>query len=312
MRDKILMNQTTIATGVSCSGIGLHTGERVRMQLRPAPENTGVVFQRTDLGGPPIPAISGNVSGARFSTCLAASGREVRTVEHLLSAAYGMAVDNLIVEIDGPEVPILDGSAAPYVRLLTRAGIANQSAPRRYLKVRRPIEVSERDSCSRVFPSRHLQISYAIDFEHPSIPYQEFRMTLSPARYQREVAAARTFCRLEDVQRLREMGLGRGGSLNNAVVVSRDGLLNGGLRFRDEFVRHKVLDLLGDLFLAGFPLLGHIVAYRAGHSLHTRLVRKLISTGDAWDFALQNGLPADSVPLPAPMERPVLVGGAIS
>lgn len=293
------MRQQTIARTVRCTGVGLHTGRRVSLALRPAPENSGIQFIRRDLGRKPVPALLGNLSDTSFATCLTKGGREVRTVEHLLSAAYGLEIDNLTVELDAPEVPILDGSAAPFVRLLSQAGIVRQRRTRRYLVVRRPFQIIDRDRTIQVFPSRGLRISYAIDFQHPMIPYQEISMAVTPDRFIQEIAPARTFCRLEEVEQLRAMGLVRGGSLDNAVVVSRDRLLNGNLRFRNEFVRHKILDLLGDLTLAGHRLLGHIVAYRAGHELHARFIGGLLAARGSWDLV------TGAVPVPRPESTPL-------
>lgn len=278
------MYQQTITKPVRCSGSGLHTGLPVNMVLKPAPENSGIQFFRKDLGNQPIPALNANLSDTRYATSLASGGVEVRTVEHLMSALYGLEIDNLQVELNGPEVPILDGSAAPFVRLLTQAGVVPQRSLRRYLAVRRKVEVVDGDRKIQVFPSSGLRVSYAIDFQHPLIPYQEISMSITPERYLGEIASARTFCRLEDVKRLRALGLVRGGSLQNAVVVTQNRFLNGNLRYRNEFVRHKILDLLGDLGLAGHRLLGHIVAFRAGHELHTRFLTALLSDPDAWEL----------------------------
>jgi UDP-3-O-[3-hydroxymyristoyl] N-acetylglucosamine deacetylase len=302
------MRQQTIAREVRCTGIGLHTGQRVNLVVKPAAENTGIQFVRRDLGRKAIPALHRHLSDTRYATCLARGEREVRTVEHLLSAAYGLEVDNLTVELDGPEVPILDGSSAPFVRVLSQAGVIRQRRPRRYLVVRKPFEVVDGDSKIQVLPSRGLRISYAIDFQHPMIPYQEISMAMSPDRFLREIAPARTFCRLEEVEQLRSMGLVQGGSLDNAVVVSRDGLLNGNLRFRNEFVRHKILDLLGDLTLAGSRLLGHVVAFRAGHRLHARFIGELLAARGVWDL-VSGTIPVRKTD-PAPLEPAVATGSA--
>ena len=300
------MFQRTIARSVDCAGVGLHTGRRVRMVLKPGPEGSGIRFLRRDLGRRTIPALYTHIADTRYATCLRRGDREVRTVEHLLAAAYGLEIDNLTVELDGPEVPILDGSAAPFVRLLAEAGGITQKRPRKYLLIRRPFEIVDGDKRIQVLPAAGLRLSYAIDFQHPMIPYQEISMTVTPERFLREIAPARTFCRLEEVEQLRSMGLVRGGSLDNAVVVSRDRLLNGQLRFHNEFVRHKILDLLGDLCLAGYRMAGHVVAFRAGHQLHTRFVAELLATPDAWELSTRPvAAPAlEAVPVASPVAAP--------
>ncbi len=301
--------QQTIAKPIGCSGCGLHTGRQVNMVLKPAPENSGIQFFRKDLGNRPIPALNANLSDTRYATSLSAGGMEVRTVEHLMSAVYGLEIDNLHVELNGPEVPILDGSAAPFVHLLTKAGVVPQRSLRRYLAVRRKVEVVDGDRKIQVFPSSGLRVSYAIDFQHPLIPYQEISMSINPERYLGEIAPARTFCRLEDVKQLRALGLVRGGSLQNAVVVTQNGFLNGNLRYRNEFVRHKILDLLGDLGLAGHRILGHIVAFRAGHALHTRFLTALLSDPEAWELVTR---PAPASASEAGSLEPAVAAGSPS
>ena len=279
------MRQQTIAEKVSCTGIGLHSGRLVQLALHPARANAGIVFARTDLpGAPEIPARPGAVSSTQFATTLARDGVSVATVEHLLAAVHALGIDNLRVELDGPEVPVMDGSAASFAWLLREAGFFPQRAPRPVLRIRRPIAVEEGDRRILVEPARALRVSYAVDFEHPAIGRQEFQLDrLDAGLFEREVAGARTFGFLSEVQDLWRAGFARGGSLENAVVLDAEGVVNpGGLRWPDEFVRHKVLDLLGDLALIGLPLLGHVVVERGGHSLHQRLVAAVLDTPEAW------------------------------
>ena len=277
-----MTQQTTIRREVSCSGIGLHNGAAVGLLLRPARAGSGIRFVRTDLGGVAIPATPEHLDTCNFATRLRAGQASVGTVEHLLSALYGMGVDNVLLEIDGPEVPILDGSAVPFLDLLAEAGIRVLAEPRRYLQVTRPVSVVDQGKEIVVLPAPDLQVSYRIDFSHPAIGCQERTVALSALTYSREVAPARTFTFVRDVEALRKVGLAQGGSLTNAVVLDDRRLLNSDLRFEDEFVRHKLLDLIGDLALLGRPLLGHVMAFRAGHDLHGRLVRELLCRTDSW------------------------------
>jgi len=285
---------TTIADPVAIRGVGLHGGQRVTMSLRPAPPGTGVVFVRTDLGGVEVPAVVGNLARTSYATTLESGGAVVATVEHLLSAVVGLGIDDLRVELDAGEVPIMDGSAAPMVRLLEQAGVRRSGMPRRVMRIRRPVTVREGDKSISITPGRGLNVRYAIAFNHPAIGASQREFTLRRRTYIRDIAAARTFCRLDEVEALRMAGLARGGSLENALVVDDDGLMNGPLRYRDEFVRHKILDLLGDLALLGASVEGTIHARRAGHDLHTRLVRELVAQPEAWSL-----VPAAPVTRPA-------------
>ena len=277
-----MARRTTIASPVDAHGVGLHTGRTFSLRLEPAPAGTGVVFVRTDRDDREIPATLDSLSRLAHATTLAADGVSVGTVEHLLSAVVGLGIDDLRVLVDGEEIPVLDGSAAPFVALLADAGRSTTSQPRQAIRIRRTVSVRDGERWVRVEPARELQIRYTIDFDHPAIGHSERRFTLDPRSYAKEIAPARTFCRLEEVEKLRAAGLVRGGSLDNAVVVGPDGPLNGPLRFRDEFVRHKILDLLGDLALLGAPLLGRITAVRAGHALHARLMSALLEERRAW------------------------------
>jgi UDP-3-O-[3-hydroxymyristoyl] N-acetylglucosamine deacetylase len=276
-----LRKQTTLRREVATAGIGLHSGRRVNLRLRPAAAGTGIRFRRADLGGTVIPAAPASLDRCAYATNLREGEATVSTVEHLLSALYGRGVDNVEVEVDDAELPILDGSALPFLELLREAGVRDLSEPRRYLEVSRPISLVEQGKEIVVRPSARLEVTYLIDFEHPAIGRQERTVVLDPASYAREVAPARTFTFVRDVEALRHIGLALGGSLTNAVVLDDRRLLNATLRFPDEFVRHKILDLVGDLALLGRPLLGHVMAFRAGHDLHGRLVSALLSRPDA-------------------------------
>lgn len=285
----------TIRRETECTGIGLHSGKRVNLTLRPAPVGHGVVFRRSDLGGAEVPAKRENLAAIDYATTLSRNGASVSTTEHILSAVYALGVDNLIVELDGPELPIMDGSAAPFVYLLHEAGIKEQSERRRYLRIRKPVFVGQDDKSMALYPADDFRISYTIRFHHPMVGYQTGTFDLDPERYASEVAPARTFCFLKDVEALRKKGLALGGSLDNAVVLDDVSILNEKLRFDDEFVRHKVLDAIGDLALIGMPILGHVVAYRAGHALHSQLVARLLASPDAWEI---DTLPVAETPGP--------------
>lgn len=271
-----MSHQRTLNRSVACEGVGLHTGVRVRMTLGPAPAYRGVVFRRTDLpGSPSIEARPENVADTHYATTLAKDGVSVKTIEHVMSALAGMGVDNVVVEMSGPEVPVMDGSAAPFVELIREAGLRRQFAPKTFLKVRQPIQVEIGKRSLYLVPSQRLRVIYTMCFDHPLLGEQTCGMEVGRERYARDVAPSRTFGFLRDVEMLHRMGLAKGGSLENAVVVAEDGILNGPLRFPDELVRHKVLDLIGDLYLLGKPVLGTIVAHGAGHQLHLSLVRRI-------------------------------------
>ena len=275
--------ERTLARRISCEGVGLHTGGACRLALVPAPPRTGRVFVRTDLGGLEVPATLSNVGKANYATCLVREGIRISTAEHLLAALYALGVDNLRIELDAEEVPILDGSAAPFVGLVREAGIVDQEELRRYITISRPLRLVEEDKQISVHPSSAFRVTYAIDFEHASLGYQELSADLwSTQAFVEKLAPARTFVLERDIAELRRAGLARGGSLANAVVLSESGTLSGPLRFEDEPVRHKMLDLTGDLALLGRPLKGHVIAYRAGHDLHAALARMISHRTDAW------------------------------
>lgn len=268
--------QATLRTGVSIEGVGLHSGHPVRAHFLPAPPGTGLLFVRTDRGQIRIPAQVSSASTFDYATTLSADGISIGTVEHLLSAAAGEGLDNCLVEIDGPEVPILDGSALPFVRLFHAAGFERQDAPVHPLALDRDVSLERGDRSIRYTPgSDALTITYEIDFRHPYVGKQALTWVARSTDYAAQIAPARTFGFLREVEELRSRGLARGGSLQNAIVLDDEGILSGPLRFRDEFVRHKVLDLLGDLALLGRPLTGQIHAHKAGHALHVEFARAL-------------------------------------
>jgi UDP-3-O-[3-hydroxymyristoyl] N-acetylglucosamine deacetylase len=267
--------QRTIKRPVSACGIGLHTGYEVKIELHPAPANTGIVFRRIDLQAFEIEAVRTWVSRVVLATTLMKRGVMLSTVEHLLSAVYGYGIDNLYVDIDSMEVPILDGSALPFVELLEEAQVEDQPEERTFLVIDRLIRLEDGDKFISIEPNSSFRISYEIDFAHPSIGCQSLDFQLTSASYRREVAFARTFGFYDEVEELRKKGLIQGGTLENAVVLDAEGVMNGSLRAPDEFVRHKVLDLIGDISLCGYPIIGHIRAYKAGHALHTNLATEI-------------------------------------
>jgi UDP-3-O-[3-hydroxymyristoyl] N-acetylglucosamine deacetylase len=268
---------------VECSGIGLHSGAPVCIRILPAPPGTGIVFRRIDLDGFEIEAISRNVARVSYATSLMKKGVFISTTEHLLSAFIGMGVDNATVELDNLELPILDGSALPFVELIRKVGIRKQRRPRKYLKILREVEMREGNKFISVHPADSYSISYSINFPHPLIGKETLQVELSNGSYLRHIAGARTFGSREDEKAMRNMGLIRGASRENCIVLTRDGIENGPLRFADEFVRHKVLDLVGDLALLGKPILGRIVADRAGHAMHTALVSRILRDKTLWE-----------------------------
>ena len=277
----------TIADTVSFSGIGLHSGVPVTIRLLPAPAGCGIVFRRTDLDNFEIAATGRNVAKVSYATSLMRQGVLIQTTEHLLSALIGLGVDNVIVEIDNLELPILDGSALPYVEAFRSIGLRTQRRRREYLRILKSMEVREGDKFIGVYPGEGYSVSYKIDFPTP-IGKQGFSVDLATRDYAAQIAPARTFGFKEDEEMLRNMGLIRGVSEESAIILNRQRVLNGPLRFDDEFVRHKVLDLIGDLALAGHHILGHVVAERAGHAMHTALVSRLLRDRSAWELTTQS------------------------
>jgi UDP-3-O-[3-hydroxymyristoyl] N-acetylglucosamine deacetylase len=253
------------------------------MRIAPAASGTGIVFRRTDLDGFEVEAVSRNVARVSYATSLMKKGVLISTTEHVLSAFIGLGIDNAIVELDNLELPILDGSAKPFVEMIQKAGIRKQRKARKYLKIRRELEMREGNKSIGVYPASSYSVSYSINFPHPLIGKETFEVELTNGSYLRQIAAARTFGSREDEQAMRNMGLIRGASRENCIVLTRDGIENGPLRFSDEFVRHKVLDLVGDLALLGKQLLGKVVADRAGHAMHTALVSRLLRDKTLWE-----------------------------
>jgi UDP-3-O-[3-hydroxymyristoyl] N-acetylglucosamine deacetylase len=261
----------------------LHSGAPVNLRILPAPPGTGIVFRRTDLDGFEVEAISRNVARVSYATSLMKKGVLISTTEHILSAFIGMGIDNAMVELDNLELPILDGSARPFVEMIQRAGIRKQRRARKFLKIRRELEMRDGNKFIAVYPADTYSVSYSINFPHPFIGKETFRVTLSNGNYLQHIAGARTFGLREDERAMRNMGLIRGASRENCIVLTRDGVENGPLRFPDEFVRHKVLDLVGDLALLGKQILGNVVADRAGHAMHTALVSRILRDKTLWE-----------------------------
>jgi UDP-3-O-[3-hydroxymyristoyl] N-acetylglucosamine deacetylase len=272
--------QRTLRRQISCAGIGLHSGHKVTLTLRPAAADTGIIFRRTDVGIE-IPATVKHVSAVHYATVLGRDGATVETVEHLLAALVSVGIDNVVVELTHNEVPIMDGSAAPFLFLVQEAGVKRLSAPRRFMKILRPVQLANSDKRIAIYPSDHFKVSYTISFDHPVLRHQSRTERITEQSFAESIAPARTFGFLKDVETLRQHGLALGGSLENAIVIGDAGVLNA-LRFEDEFVRHKILDVVGDLALVGHPIVGHVVVHRGGHALHTALAAQLLQERDAW------------------------------
>jgi UDP-3-O-[3-hydroxymyristoyl] N-acetylglucosamine deacetylase len=277
-------SQRTLRRTVNCAGIGLHTGNKVNMSLVPAPADAGIRFRRADLGGVEIPAhVSQLTTRQQFQTGLGNGAATVETVEHLLAALRCMGVDNACVELNHREVPIMDGSSAPWVYLIQDAGIKTQNAPRRALQVTRPIQIQDGDKRIALSPSSGFKVSYTISFDHPMLRHQQKTMELDEQTFVDHIAPARTFGFLKEVEILRQRGLALGGSFENSIVLGETGVLNP-LRFEDEFVRHKILDAVGDLSLIGYAIQGHLVVHRGGHALHTAFAKEVLRQTDAWQL----------------------------
>ncbi len=284
-----MLRQRTLRNVIRATGVGLHTGEKVYLTLRPAAVDTGIVFRRVDLAEPvDIGAEPHNVGETRLSSTLVKNGVKVATVEHLMSALAGLGIDNAYVDLTAPEVPIMDGSASPFVFLLQSAGIEEQPAPKKFIRIRKTIEVKDGDKWVRFDPHPGFRLNLTIAFDHPvlSNSAQSVEVDFADTSYVKEVARARTFGFMHEVEAMRSQGLALGGSLDNAIVMDEFRVLNGdGLRYDDEFVRHKVLDAIGDLYLLGHPLIGAFTGYKSGHALNNRLLRSLMADGEAWEFA---------------------------
>jgi UDP-3-O-[3-hydroxymyristoyl] N-acetylglucosamine deacetylase len=279
----LLKQEQTIRSAVECKGVGLHSGAPVQLKILPAPTGSGIVFRRTDLDNFEVEATGRNVARVSYATSLMKKGVLISTTEHLLSAFIGTGIDNAIVELDNLELPILDGSARPFADMIQSAGIRKQRRLRSYMRIRRELELREGNKFIAVYPADSYSVSYTIDFPHRLIGRETFRVDLTDGNYLREIAPARTFGFLHEADAMRQQGLIRGASTENAIVLTPEGLMNPPLRYADEFVRHKVLDLIGDLALVGKQILGNIVADRAGHAMHTALVSKLLRDKTLWE-----------------------------
>src|ERR1700674_597254 len=294
-----MLKQRTLKTVVRATGVRLHTGQKVELVLRPAQAHTGVVFCRTDLPGAPcVRAHALNVNDTRLSTTIEANGARVATIEHLMSAFAGLGIDNACVEVSAAEVPIMDGSAGTFVFLLQSAGIVEQPAAKKYIRIKKPVKVEQDDKWTRIEPFNGYKITFTISFDHPVIgnTNPSAIVDFAETSYIREVARARTFGFTSEVETMRSQGLGMGGSLDNAIVIDEFRVLNqDGLRYEDEFVKHKILDAVGDMYLLGHPLIGAIVAYKSGHALNNQLLRALLEDQSAWEYVTFDkfeGLPA--------------------
>jgi UDP-3-O-[3-hydroxymyristoyl] N-acetylglucosamine deacetylase len=274
--------QTTIERPVSTKGVGLHTAVKSHLRLVPAPANTGIVFRRVDLDNFEIEAHVRNVARVSYATSLMKKGVLLSTTEHVLAALYSCGVDNVYIELDALELPILDGSAQPFIEMLAQAGIRRLRKRRRYLRVVKPLEVSEGGRRIGIYPADNFHVRCFVEYAHPAVGAQEVKMRVSRESFSRMLAPARTFGFVQDFEGMRRMGLIRGGSLENAIVLNEGGVMNGPLRFPDEFGRHKALDLIGDLALVGRPLLARVEAHKAGHALHTQLVTRLLADSSLW------------------------------
>jgi len=284
-----VLRQRSLKNIIRATGVGLHTGDKVYLTLRPAAPNTGIVFRRVDLPEPvEIKAAPDHVHDTRLSSTLEYNGVRVGTVEHLMSALAGLGIDNIYIDLSASELPIMDGSAGPFVFLLQSAGIIEQNALKKFIRVKKPVEVHDGDKWVRFEPYNGFKMDFTIDFAHPVFEHSSQRVAIDFAEnsYVKEISRARTFGFMREVEALRAMGLARGGSLDNAVVLDEYRILNSdGLRYEDEFVRHKVLDAIGDLYLLGHPLIGAFYAHKSGHALNNRLLRTLLADNTAWEYA---------------------------
>ena len=293
-----MLKQRTLKSRIKTTGVGLHTGARVDLTLRPAPPDTGIVFHRVDLpSSEAIPGVAGNVGDTRLSSSLSKNGTSVSTVEHLMSALAGLGIDNVHVDVAGPELPIMDGSAGPFVFLLQSAGIEEQEAAKRYLRVKAPVDVRDGDKWARFEPHHGFVLDFTIDFPHPVFGSENRHVVIDFAEhsYTKEVSRARTFGFMQDVEAMRAAGLALGGSLQNAIVLDETRVLNSeGLRYDNEFAKHKVLDAIGDLYLLGHPLIARYTAFKSGHALNNALSRALLARPETWElvtFAVQADVP---------------------
>jgi UDP-3-O-[3-hydroxymyristoyl] N-acetylglucosamine deacetylase len=284
-----MLKQRTLKTLVRATGVGLHSGVKVTMVLRPAPVDTGIVFRRVDLDPPvDLPATPHGVGDTRMASTLEQGEAKLSTIEHLMSALAGLGVDNIYVDVDAPELPIMDGSAAPFVFLLQSAGIEEQNAPKKFIRIRKTVRVEEGDKWAELSPYEGFRLDFSIIFNHPAVDQtgRQVSVDFADNSYIREVARARTFGFMQDIEYMRDHGLALGGSLENAIVMDEYRVLNSdGLRYNDEFVKHKVLDAIGDLYVAGHPILGAFSAFKSGHGLNNKLLRAMLDDASAWEWA---------------------------
>ena len=296
--------QRTLVNEVGCTGIGLHTGEKVKLNIKPATCDTGIRFVRTDFHGhPTVKVCFDNVFDTTLATSISSNGCKVATIEHLMAAFYGLGIDNAVVELNGPEVPIMDGSSAPFVFLLKSAGIREQRTPKRFIVIKKPFKVVDGTRSIHVYPKNELKITYTIDFQHPLLRNQEYELSFSGRDFVRKISRARTFGFLRDVQTLKDNGLAKGGSLDNAIVIDDFRIINDdGLRYKDEFVRHKILDFIGDLSVIGSPVIGHFVVKKSGHFLNQEMLKTLMKSRKHWKvltFETAEECHKNSVKIPA-------------
>jgi UDP-3-O-[3-hydroxymyristoyl] N-acetylglucosamine deacetylase len=289
-----VLKQRTLQKKVSITGVGLHNGEKVKLTLRPAAIDTGIVFRRTDLPGmPEIQATPDAVSDTRMCSALEKNGARVATVEHLMSALAGLGVDNIVVELDASEIPIMDGSSGPFIFLLQSAGIIEQAAAKKFMRIKKNVEIIEEDKWAKFEPYHGFKMDFTIDFAHPVFEGSgnNVKIDFADNSYIAEISRARTFGFMHEVEYLRANGLARGGSLDNAIVLDEFRVLNtDGLRYEDEFAKHKVLDAIGDLYMLGHPLLGSFTAYKSGHGLNNKLIRALLADSNAWEYVTFNDI----------------------
>jgi UDP-3-O-[3-hydroxymyristoyl] N-acetylglucosamine deacetylase len=302
-----MIRQRTLNNMIRATGVGLHTGEKVYLTLHPAPVNTGIIFRRTDLDPVvEIHAKAENVGETTLSTTLVNGDVKVSTVEHLLSAMAGLGIDNAIIDVTAPEVPIMDGSAGPFVFLLQSAGIREQEEPKRFIRILKPITVTDGDKSASLRPFNGFKVTFSIDFDHPVFHNRTLKaeVDFSTTSFVKEVSRARTFGFMHEIEYLRSMGLARGGSMDNAIVVDEYQVLNeDGLRYEDEFVKHKILDAIGDLYLLGNSLIGEFVAHKSGHGLNNASLRQLIAQKDAWEMVT---FEEDEVDVPISYIKPMV------
>jgi UDP-3-O-[3-hydroxymyristoyl] N-acetylglucosamine deacetylase len=281
-----MLKQRTLASSITATGVGLHTGRKINLRINPGQPDKGIVFVRTDLSDATIAASLNNVYDTRLSTTISNGDASVSTVEHLLSALAGLGIDNAIIELDGPEVPIMDGSSRPFVFLIQSAGVSEQNHPKRFIKIIKDIEVKQNDKWAKIEPYNGFKVSFTIDFDHPSFPRETQNSTIdfSTISYLSQVSRARTFGFAKDIENLRKNNLALGGSVNNAIVIDDYKIINeDGLRYKDEFVKHKILDAIGDLYLLGHSLIGSFSAFKSGHHLNNLLLRELVNNESAWE-----------------------------